>query len=103
MNHAEIYKKICLIRRCEEKIIELYPTNTITTPVHLCIGQEAVAVGICEALATEDIVFSSYRGHGHYLAKGGDLKKLWAEFMGKSTGCCRGKGGSMHIIDLDVN
>ena len=93
------YKSLYRIRKVEEEIIRIYPTDNIKSPVHLSIGQEAVSVGICEALKSEDAVFGSYRGHAMYLAKGGDLKKMMAELYGKITGCARGKGGSMHLID----
>lgn len=91
------------IRRVEEEIIRLYPTDKIKSPVHLSIGQESVAVGVCEALDNDDVVFGTYRGHALYLAKGGDVKKMMAELFGKSEGCGRGKAGSMHLVDPDVN
>ncbi len=91
------------IRLVEQKIIELYPTDRIQSPVHLSIGQEAVAVGCCEALAPQDLVFGSYRSHAFYLAKGGDLGKFFAELYGKVTGCGRGKAGSMHLAAPEVN
>ncbi|HIJ98807.1 TPA: thiamine pyrophosphate-dependent dehydrogenase E1 component subunit alpha [archaeon] len=95
--------KILLIRRAEEKIVELYPEQEIRCPTHLSIGQEAVAAGVCEALRKDDIIFSNHRSHGHYIAKGGNLKAMFAEFYGKATGCSKGRGGSMHLIDLSVN
>ncbi|MEG4392863.1 thiamine pyrophosphate-dependent dehydrogenase E1 component subunit alpha [Microcoleus sp. BROC3] len=102
----ELQKKLFFsmlrIRRVEEKIVELYPQQEMRCPVHLCIGQESVAVGVCTALSPTDAVFSGHRAHGHYLATGGNLKAFWAEMYGKATGCCRGKGGSMHLVDLDV-
>jgi pyruvate dehydrogenase E1 component alpha subunit len=70
--------------------------------MHLCIGQEAIAVGVCEPLLLQDKVFSNHRAHGHYLAKGGNLNAMVAELYGRVTGCCGGRGGSMHLIDLDV-
>lgn len=85
------------IRMVEEKIIELYPTDLIQSPVHLSIGQEAVAVGVCSALSKDDLVFINYRGHAFYLAKGGPLPEFFAELMGRSTGICKGKAGSMHL------
>ena len=91
------------IRMAEEKIVELYPEEEIRCPVHLCIGQEAVCVGVAKNLTQEDIVLSNHRSHGHYLAKGGDLKQLFAEMYGKPAGCSKGRGGSMHLIDLSVN
>lgn len=87
------------IRMVEEKIIELYPTDQIQSPVHLSIGQEAVAVGVCGSLRDDDWVFINYRGHAFYLAKGGPLPEFFAELMGKSTGISKGKAGSMHLAD----
>jgi len=85
-----------LIRRFEEKIIEVYSLQDMKSPVHLCIGQEAIAAGVCAHLEREDYIFTTHRSHGHCLAKGVDPKELYAEFYGRITGCCRGKGGSMH-------
>src|SRR5687768_655274 len=96
------YRSLYRIRRVEEKIAEVYPTDKIQSPVHLSIGQEAISVAACAALQPEDIVFGSYRCHALYLAKGGDLDKMIAELFGKSTGCARGKGGSMHLIDVSA-
>lgn len=95
------YKYLYLIRRTEEEIARIYPTDRIKSPVHLSIGQEAISVGVCQALQEDDVVFGTYRGHAMYLAKGGDLKKMIAELYGKSTGCAKGKGGSMHLIDIE--
>jgi pyruvate dehydrogenase E1 component alpha subunit len=86
----------------EEKIAELYPEKQMRCPVHLCIGQEAIAVGVCANLSKKDYVLSNHRSHGHFLAKGGSLKAMFAEIYGKVTGCAQGKGGSMHLIDLSV-
>lgn len=97
--HARIYRSLLRVRRVEEEVARVYPTDKIKSPVHLSIGQEAVAVGICEVLRPDDIAFGTYRGHATYLAKGGDLKKMIAELYGKTTGCSKGKGGSMHLID----
>lgn len=83
----------------EEKIIELYPTDQIQSPVHLSIGQEAVAVGVCAGLQPVDWVFINYRGHAFYLAKGGPLPEFFAELMGRSGGLSKGKAGSMHLAD----
>jgi TPP-dependent pyruvate/acetoin dehydrogenase alpha subunit len=88
------------IRMIEERIAELYSEQEMRCPVHLSIGQEAVAVGVCNHLHRKDIVMSAHRAHAHYLAKGGNLKSMLAELYGKSTGCSMGKGGSMHLIDL---
>jgi TPP-dependent pyruvate/acetoin dehydrogenase alpha subunit len=90
------------IRRVEEEVARVYPTDLIKSPVHLSIGQEAVSVGVCEALEPSDVVFGTYRGHALYLAKGGDLPAMIAEMYGKATGCARGKGGSMHLIATDA-
>ena len=89
------------IRLFEEKIVDLYPEQEMKCPVHLCIGQEAIAAGVSIHLETEDYVFSNHRGHGHAIAKGTDMASLMAEFYGRATGCSKGKGGSMHIIDVE--
>jgi TPP-dependent pyruvate/acetoin dehydrogenase alpha subunit len=94
-----LYRSIHRIRRTEEEIARLYPTDRIKSPVHLSIGQEAVSAGVCDVLEPSDVVFGTYRSHALYLAKGGDLKGMMAELYGKVTGCARGKGGSMHLID----
>jgi len=102
-NLTRCYTLLLRIRRVEEEIIRLYPTDKIKSPVHLSIGQEAVAVAVCDQLETADAVFATYRGHAAYLAKGGDLNRMWAELYGKRDGCGRGKAGSMHLVDPDVN
>jgi TPP-dependent pyruvate/acetoin dehydrogenase alpha subunit len=94
----ELYRKMILIRRFEEKVVEVYPQQEMKTPVHLYIGQEAVAVGSCANLRQDDYVFTTHRSHGHCLAKGVDPQVLYAEFYGRVTGCCKGKGGSMHPV-----
>lgn len=99
----ELYRTMLLIRKFEEKIIELYPEQEIRCPSHLYIGEEAIATGVCANLKRDDYVFSTHRGHGHYIAKGGDIKAMMAELYGKSTGCSRGLGGSMHIVAEEVN
>ena len=98
----QLYFSMLRIRRMEEKIVELYPEQEMRCPVHLSIGQEAVSAGVCAALAPTDAIFSGHRAHGHYFAAGGDLKAFWAELYGKATGCCGGKGGSMHLVDLNA-
>ena len=90
------------IRMIEEAIAGRYHEQEMRCPVHLCIGQEAIAVGVCANLTRNDYVMSTHRSHAHYLAKGGDLKSMIAEIYGKVTGCSRGKGGSMHLVDLDA-
>ncbi len=100
--YDKFYRSLYRIRRVEEEIAKVYPTDKIKSPVHLSIGQEAVAVGVCEALEARDKVFGTYRSHAAYLAKGGDLKKMVAELYGKATGAASGKGGSMHLIDIEA-
>jgi pyruvate dehydrogenase E1 component alpha subunit len=89
-------------RLFEEKIVAVYPAQDMKTPVHLYIGQEAVAAGVCAHLRREDYVFSTHRNHGHLLCKGADLKPIVAELYGRATGCSKGKGGSMHFVDEKV-
>ena len=97
-------KAFYLFKKTEEKIIEIYESDVIKSPVHLSLGQESIAVGI--ALASDkkkDIIFSNYRSHAHFIAHGGNYKKMWAELFGKETGLSSGKAGSMHLGDLDIN
>lgn len=106
MSFASEYERLLhaalRIRLVEERVIALYPSDRIQSPVHLSIGQEAVAVGACAALAPRDLVFGTYRGHAFYLARGGDLGALFAELYGKATGCGGGKAGSMHLAAPEV-
>jgi TPP-dependent pyruvate/acetoin dehydrogenase alpha subunit len=95
-----LYRKLYLTRRFEEVVAEIYPTDKIKSPVHLSIGQEPIAVGVCDALRADDVVSATYRGHAAYLAKGGDAQAMMAELFGKDGGCARGKGGSMHLVDI---
>lgn len=90
------------IRLFEERVAELVEAKEIRTPCHLYIGQEAVAAGVCQGLRTEDLIWGTHRSHGHYIAKGGDLKALMAEIYCRATGCSRGRGGSMHLIAPEV-
>lgn len=99
--HARLFRSLYRIRRVEEEVARVYASDKIKSPVHLSIGQEAVSVGVCDALRPDDIVFGTYRGHALYLAKGGDMPAMVAELYGKVTGCTRGKGGSMHLIDTE--
>jgi TPP-dependent pyruvate/acetoin dehydrogenase alpha subunit len=99
---ARLYRSLFRIRRVEEDVARIYPTDKIKSPIHLSIGQEAVAVGVCDPLRKDDILFGTYRNHATYLAKGGDLRRMIAELYGKATGCAKGKGGSMHLVDLGV-
>lgn len=99
----EAYKKMFLIRTVEEQIASYYLKHKILSLVHFYTGQEAIAVGVCDALEKNDRVMGNHRSHGHYIAKGGDLKKMVCELLGKEYGSSHGKGGSMHIIDTSVN
>ena len=97
----DVYQKLRMIRRFEEKLVELVAAGKLAGFLHLYAGQEAVAVGVCTQLDERDIVNSTHRGHGHCIAKGVDVKGMMAELFGKRTGTCKGKGGSMHIADLE--
>lgn len=88
------------IRMVEQAIARNYPKQEMRCPVHLSVGQEAIAVGVCAALKSTDIVMSGHRSHAHYIAKGGCIRSMLAEIHGKETGCCKGLGGSMHLIDM---
>jgi TPP-dependent pyruvate/acetoin dehydrogenase alpha subunit len=98
----EMYFYMQRIRRFEETAEELYKRGVVVGLLHLYIGEEAVATGTCLALQKDDYITSTHRGHGHLIAKGGDLKKLLAELCGRATGYCQGKGGSMHAADLNL-
>jgi len=97
-----MYKTMIKIRKFEEIVGELISKKEIVCPCHLCIGQEAMASGICHALQREDYLFSTHRSHGHFIAKGGNINALMAELYCKATGCSKGKGGSMHLISRDL-
>jgi len=99
--HA-LYLTMLRIRILEDKIAELINNGEIVCPVHLYAGQEAVATGVCANLHKDDYVFSTHRSHGHYIAKGGDMKALMAELYGRSTGCSKGRGGSMHVAAPEI-
>jgi pyruvate dehydrogenase E1 component alpha subunit len=96
----EVLRKMYLIRRFEEGAEDSYMRGLIHGTMHLSIGQEASAMGICMPLTDDDQITSTHRGHGHCIAKGADVKRMFAEFFGKTTGYCRGRGGSMHIADV---
>ena len=100
--YEPLYTTLYRIRRVEEEIARIYPSDKLKSPVHLSIGQEAVAAAMCAPLTREDTVFCTYRSHAAYLAKGGDLKQMLAEMYGKVTGCTKGKGGGMHLIDPEA-
>jgi pyruvate dehydrogenase E1 component alpha subunit len=97
-----VYTKMLEVRLFEEKVFELYGQNLVPGTIHLYAGEEAVAVGVCSNLTKGDYIISTHRGHGHCIAKGADLKKTMAEILGKKTGYCKGKGGSMHIADFAI-
>lgn len=98
----EIYTTMVKIRTFENRVAELFADGKIPGFVHLYVGEEAVATGVCANLTDQDYITSTHRGHGHLIAKGGDIKKMMAELFGRNTGYCKGKGGSMHIADLDL-
>lgn len=100
--YERLFREALRIRRAEEEIIRLYPSDCIQSPVHLSIGQEAVAVGVCAGLSADDLLFGSYRSHAFYLAKGGELPAMMAELFGKAGGCAGGKAGSMHLTAPEV-
>lgn len=99
---VSLYRQMMRIRIVEETIARHYSEQEMRCPVHLSVGQEAVAAGVCAALRRDDLAVSTHRAHAHYLAKGGSLKAMMAEIYGKATGCCGGRGGSMHLFDLDA-
>jgi acetoin:2,6-dichlorophenolindophenol oxidoreductase subunit alpha len=99
---ADLYRSMLRIRRIEEEIERRYHQDQMKTPIHLVIGQEATAVGCCAALTASDLVYSSHRTHGAYLAKGGDLKAMLCEMHCRVNGCAGSRGGSMHLIDKRV-
>lgn len=98
----KLYYDMLRVRLIEEAIGEHYREQEMRCPVHLAMGQEAIAVGVCANLNTTDYIMSTHRSHLHYLAKGGDIKVMLAEIYGKSTGCSRGRGGSQHLIDIEA-
>lgn len=99
---VEMLESMHLLRAFDQRVGALCKRGVMPGLIHLGIGEEAVAVGACAALGPEDKVTSTHRAHGHFLARGGNPKSLMAELYGKATGCCRGKGGSMHLVDLDI-
>lgn len=99
---GKLYYQMVLIRRFEERLTGLYKEGVLRGSLHLCIGQEATGVGGCAALRTDDYMTCTYRGHGQSLAKGLAPRAAMAELMGKETGCCKGRGGSMHLTDVSI-
>ena len=100
--NLHMYRQMAKIRAFDEQVNELYKSAKMPGLAHLYIGEEAVAVGVCEALRRDDLITSTHRGHGHCLAKGAAVNRMFAELLGKEPGYCRGKGGSMHIADPET-
>lgn len=98
----DLYKTMLRIRLCEESIVNPILNREILCPCHLYSGEEAIAAGIGASLTKKDYVFSNHRSHGHFIAKGGNIKEMLAEIYCRETGCSRGRGGSMHLIDPDI-
>lgn len=98
----QLYRTIYTVRNFETQCIKLYRQGLIVGYFHPYLGEEAIATGVCAALREDDYIVSTHRGHGHCIAKGGQLKKMVAEVLGRETGYCRGRGGSMHIADIDT-
>ena len=98
---GNLYRTMVRIRLCEESFVEPILSRDVLCPCHLYSGEEAVATGICATLTARDYIFGNHRSHGHYLAKGGSMEGLVAEIYCRETGCSRGRGGSMHIVDMD--
>ncbi|MBP6087093.1 MAG: thiamine pyrophosphate-dependent dehydrogenase E1 component subunit alpha [Pelolinea sp.] len=99
----EILEKMILTRTFEENAEEMYALGKVHGTMHLSVGQEAIAGGASSALTRDDYLLNTHRGHGHFIAWGGDLNRMMAEFLGKENGYCRGRGGSMHIADVESN
>lgn len=98
----DLYRTMVRIRLAEESLVEPILSGEVKCPVHLYTGQEAVAAGVCAALGADDYVFGTHRSHGHFLAKGGSMRKMVAEIFCRETGCARGRGGSMHLVAPEV-
>jgi pyruvate dehydrogenase E1 component alpha subunit len=97
-----LYEQMVLLRKFDERVGDLFRRAKLPGFVHLYIGEEAIATGVCSVLRRDDYVTSTHRGHGHYIAKGGDVNACMAELYGKAVGCCGGKGGSLHVADVSV-
>lgn len=103
-DYVEILRQMLRIRHFEENLYQMYLSREVPgMSPHLSVGQEAVAVGICHTLKKQDYLLTTHRGHGHVLAKGANMNRMLAEILGKETGYCHGRGGSMHIADVDLN
>jgi len=98
----QLYRTMLRIRRFEERVSGMFAEGSIPGFLHLYIGQEAVAAGVCAHLTQDDFITSTHRGHGHCIAKGADVQRMFAELLGRSTGYCKGKGGSMHVADVEI-
>ena len=98
----DLYRTMRLIRRFEERVVDLVNANEIAGVTHEYVGQEAVATGVCAALRPDDVITSTHRGHGHVIAKGADVRRMMAELLGRVDGLNRGRGGSMHVAELAV-
>ncbi len=98
---SSLYTTMVRIRVCEESLVEPILSGDVRCPCHLYTGEEAIAAGVCAVLNKKDLIFGTHRSHGHFIAKGGSIKEMVAEIYGKETGCCKGRGGSMHVIDPD--
>ncbi len=102
--HVEILRQMLRIRRFEENLYQMYLNKQVPgMSPHLSVGQEAVAAGVCHAMRKEDYLLTTHRGHGHVLAKGANMNRMLAEILGKESGYCHGRGGSMHIADVSLN
>ena len=99
---VEMYRRMLRIRCFEETIIRLKPEGELPGAAHLCIGQEATAVGACLAAGENSYLTGNHRSHGHLIAKGAEIRRLMAELMGRATGVCKGKGGSLHLADFEI-
>src|SRR5438094_5229784 len=97
----DMLRQMLTIRRFDSRVLEIYREGLMRGTSHPYIGEEAIGAGACAALRPDDFITSTHRGHGHCIAKGGDIKLMMAELLGKATGYCKGKGGSMHIADVD--
>src|SRR2546422_2365138 len=99
---VDLYRRMLLIRLCEERLAKSHQRGRIHGACHTYVGQEAIAYGVCAHLAREDVVFSTHRGHGHAVAKGVSPRQLFGELFGRATGCSHGRGGSMHLFAPEV-
>src|SRR3954470_16868546 len=98
---VDLYRRMATIRMFEERAVELFGKGLITGSTHPCIAQEAISVGACAAIRPDDLILATYRGHGAALAKGCDPGRVLAELLTRTTGCCQGRGGSMHLCEVD--